>query len=71
MVVTALPELASIFAQRIPYITKREAGQDISILEMHPFILDELAEEENGDPFISIAARFFHKLHGCGELNAD
>lgn len=71
IVITALPELSNIFVERIPYAIDKEFGRSSTVLEMHEYMLKELAEKDNLDSFISIGARFFHKLHGCGELEAE
>jgi len=68
VVTTAPPGLQTFFSQRILANIEAVTGNRPTILELHPSILKEIANSENQDPFITVASRFFHKLHGCGEI---
>lgn len=69
MVITALPQLEPLFRSVIPEVAHHITNSDYTILEMQKGILNEIATKNNSDVFITIASRFFHKLHGCGEID--
>jgi hypothetical protein len=68
MVVTALPQLQRLFGAEIPKLAQSITGDAYTLLELQKNVLNEIANNRNDDVFIAIASRFFHKLHGCGEL---
>ncbi len=68
MVITALPQLQTLFSMQIPKIASEITGDEYTLLELQKGILDEIATNKNDDIFVTIIARFFHKLHGCGEI---
>ena len=68
IITSSQPDLQDLFAHRIPVIAHRVTGEKYSSLELQPKLLDEIAQEVNKDVFITMASRFFHKLHGCGEI---
>jgi Ethanolamine utilization protein EutJ (predicted chaperonin) len=70
VIVTALPQTESFFKNKIPSILKKVTNSSMTVLELKKSILNEIAEKENNDVFITLAGRFFHKLHGCGELES-
>lgn len=69
LVITAPPHLNAFFTTLIQSIFTDVTNDTYTALEMQGKILDEVALRENRDVFVAIAARFFHKLHGCGEID--
>jgi hypothetical protein len=69
LAITGTPELEALFASLIPQIATDSTKRSFKIIKIKKGTLDEIAVHENEDIFISIAARFFHKLHGCGEID--
>ena len=70
MVITSLPELEPLFRTVIPSVAEKTIGTDAKVIEIKRSVLSELGDGDYEDVFISIASRFFHKLHGCGEIDA-
>ena len=68
MIVTALPEVEPLFRLVVPETANKVTGMQYKIIQIKQQILNEIALENNHDTFISVSSRFFHKLHGCGEI---
>ncbi len=72
-----VPSVAVITTHRpynnffVPLITaalKNALGKDTHILTIENKIGVELSPVIDGDIYLELGARFFHKMHGCGEL---
>ena len=46
-------------------------GKKPHILKLKDAIMDEVIGNSAADEYLALSARFFHKLHGCGELEKD
>lgn len=47
---------------------KKATGKKRNILVIDPELLDEITSGSEDDVYLAFEARFFHKLHGCGEI---
>ncbi len=62
--------LLTPFYTRILTPVLQELGVDTnSILSLEESYIDEIAYKSASDLHLSLMARFFHKLHGCGEIS--
>ena len=68
VVVTAQPAMRALFSTLAKDVLSNITQTTPTVLELDTKILDEVALRNNQDIFIAIASRFFHKLHGCGEI---
>lgn len=46
-------------------------GVDPEILSIKHELIDEISHGAGDDVYLALGARFFHKLHGCGEFDAS
>ncbi|MCD5381792.1 MAG: hypothetical protein LR017_00570 [Candidatus Pacebacteria bacterium] len=68
MIVTADPELETLFSTLLPTTMESRSKSTYTALELRAALLQETAQTQNPDIFIALSSRFFHKLHGCGDL---
>ncbi len=47
----------------------KAVGKTPNVITLEPAIIDEISHGAGDDVYLALGARFFHKLHGCGELN--
>jgi hypothetical protein len=45
-------------------------GRRRNILTIDPKLVEEISSGSDGDVYLAFEARFFHKLHGCGEFES-
>jgi hypothetical protein len=62
----ALP-YAPYFSDMITHVIKGSLGKDAHIVPIKPEFNKGILEGSEGDTYLAFSARFFHKLHGCGE----
>jgi hypothetical protein len=67
--VTALPQLEDFFKKTIPLAIKDTTESQHTLIETTREALKEMPSFANDDLFIGLGSRFFHKLHGCGEID--
>lgn len=68
LIITALPQVSSFFRERVLKKVTQLTHRSHTEIEIKKSILDAIASLNNNDTYITLAARFFHKLHGCGEI---
>ncbi len=61
------PGMLDFIKSRVISCLSTLPGQTFKLLELTPTLLPHMVESEEGDLFLSLQARFFHKLHTCGE----
>ncbi len=69
--VLAPASFSDLFCEVLNPIIKREFGIDSEILTLTPGVLGETATHDESDMNIIVTSRFFHKLHGCGEIDVS
>ncbi len=67
VVITAHQSCEKIFKKMIENAIKKVTGKESSILSIEPTLVNEIFHEAEPDVYLALGARFFHKLHGCGE----
>lgn len=67
--VTALSQLDAFFRAHVPVIAQEISNSEETIAEASQAAFEGLSEGDDPDIFIALASRFFHKLHGCGQID--
>lgn len=67
IVVTSSPEIRGILSEQIMLILNEVTKNTHNVLELDDHLVRDIATE-SADVFLAISGRFFHKLHGCGEI---
>lgn len=69
IIITAHQPYEPLFKNVIEQTLESILEKKISIITADSKIVDELSHGSNDDVYLALSARFFHKLHGCGEMN--
>lgn len=69
IIVTTHKQYEHFFAPIIARAFEKALNVKPNILSIKNEIIEEISEGAEEDVYIAISARFFHKLHGCGELD--
>ncbi len=69
IIVSAEPSVEHFVLGRILKMLGQVTGQESDVLHIKDEVLDHIVEDENADKRLAIQARFFHKLHSCGEID--
>ena len=69
LVITSLPQLETFYKRTLPSIAETATDKEYTALDFSKEITKEILPTEEMDVYISLASRFFHKLHGCGEID--
>lgn len=69
IIITAHPPFEKLFSQILHTAFTQVLGKEPEILHIDPKIVNEISHGADNDVYLALSARFFHKLHGCGELN--
>lgn len=67
-VITTHRPYSNFFLPLVSAALKNALGKNISILNVENKIGVTVSPTINGDVYLELGARFFHKMHGCGEL---
>lgn len=70
VVVTVPQQYEKLFKQMIERAFQEAIKRKPAVVTIDPRVVQEISEGEDGDLYLALGARFFHKLHGCGELNS-
>ena len=71
IVVTAHRPFEHFFAPIIENAFKETLHNEPHTLSIRQNIIDEISQGGGDDVYLALGARFFHKLHGCGELHYE
>jgi cell division ATPase FtsA len=69
IIITAQPKYQAFFKAMLEQTLQTVQGKNLRFIEVDPHIINEIASENEPDVYLALSARFFHKLHGCGEMN--
>ena len=70
-VITTQPHFRDVITTVIDSTAKQIVGEHAHAFTLPHEVLEGIAGHNfEPDTFITIAARFFHKLHGCGEIGS-
>jgi len=67
--ITAAPQLEAFYKKILPEIAGSTLGGKYTVLEIKDKDSHAIPSPPETDVFILLASRFFHKLHGCGEID--
>ena len=71
IIFTAHPPYDSFFKHVIEETINASLQKDATLMKVEYSLIDEVNETAQKDVYLALAARFFHKLHGCGELEVE
>ncbi len=71
IIITAHRPFEQFFAPIIENAFKETLHNEPHILSIRQSIVDEISDGAGDDVYLALGARFFHKLHGCGELHYE
>lgn len=69
IILTAQKSYEQFFEPMVRKASKNVLQKEPHILSLRQSVIDELSKDANGDVYLAIGARFFHKMHGCGEVD--
>jgi hypothetical protein len=68
VIFTAHEPYSSFFKDMVSRGVKMATGKEAMFTSVDPSLIEEICQGAGNDIYLALAARFFHKLHGCGEL---
>lgn len=71
IVITAHRPFEKIFKHMVTSAYTTATKKVPTILSIEPKVIEEISEGANGDVYLALGARFFHKIHACGEELKD
>jgi hypothetical protein len=71
IVITTHRPYEHFFAPIVKRVFKKALATDPHMLSIKESIIDEISHGAGDDVYLALGARFFHKLHGCGELHYE
>ncbi len=69
IIVTAHRPYEPLFKKIIEQALESILEKKVSVIVVEPKVVEEISHGSGDDVYLALAARFFHKLHGCGEVN--
>jgi cell division ATPase FtsA len=67
IIITAHRPYEQFFRQILARTLSSVTDKKLSIVSIEQNIVDEISHGAGNDVYLALGARFFHKLHGCGE----
>ncbi len=71
VIITAQPEHQAFFKMMLENTIRTVRGSDTRFITVESQIVNDISTETDPDVYLALSARFFHKLHGCGELSSQ
>ena len=71
IIITAQKKDYQFFKEALENALKRICAQNVRIISIEDQIVREVSGNTEPDTYLALGARFFHKLHGCGEIRND
>ena len=69
LVITAQPHLEKLLKNEVLKTVSEITKTKTSVYDLATVFSETRPSGHNSDVFISLSSRFFHKLHGCGEID--
>ena len=69
LIFTSHTHIPDAFKNELTRIVEEITNNTTTLLSVDGTLFPELLESSKPDVYFSIISRFFHKLHGCGEMN--
>ncbi len=69
IVITAQKEEQAFFKKIVEEAVRQVRTTETRFIEIDSHIIDEIDMGAESDSYLALGARFFHKLHGCGEIS--
>lgn len=70
IIITTQKPFDALFKEIIEKVLKRKSIHALTIITLDSDVIDEVSHGVSNDIYLEIGARFFHKLHGCGEIES-
>lgn len=70
-ILTAQNPYEKLFAQILKSALTKVKSAEVRVIIIDESIMTEISTSAYPDVYLALAARFFHKLHGCGEMKTD
>lgn len=67
VIITTHTKYESLFKGVIARALKQSTDIQSNVISIEPKLISEITQTSEADVYLVLAARFFHKLHGCGE----
>lgn len=69
VIITASRPYEPLFKKVIEQTLESTLEKKVSVITVPRKVIEEISHGSGDDVYLALAARFFHKLHGCGEVN--
>ena len=69
IIITAPRPYEPLFKKIIEGALESALEKKVSVITVPSKVIEEISHGSGDDVYLALAARFFHKLHGCGEVN--
>ncbi len=69
VIITTHRPYGPLFKKIIDEALESALEKKVSVITVEPKVIEEISHGSGDDVYLALAARFFHKLHGCGEVN--
>ena len=70
LVIIAEPYMTPLYKLEFDKMLKSATSTTIPVHVIDPEIIEQIMYDNVSDAYISLLCRFFHKLHGCGEIDS-
>lgn len=68
IIITTPRAYEKIFRKMIGMVLDTLSKKKPQIISIEQKFIEEISKNADGDVYLALSARFFHKLHGCGEI---
>lgn len=71
IILTTPRNFENIGRQILEASLKKATGKEVNVITVDPKMVDEITAGTHDDVYLALEARFFHKLHGCEEIEGN